>query len=199
MTKNNEIMFSSDEHKELYLKILEEMRSTDEYHKSTAYLIALDNELTAHLNDVFDLDQDVIKHTALNQPWQTGTSIKTTRLLFNLWNSFMYDSTEDFENDIISRYYSIDEIFSSCLALYYFEAVKLRFNISTPEQMTLTPSAASLLKKITQRENKEVKQRFAEGTIDFTPEEHTEQDVLMQILCGYALKNCPELLQTEEH
>lgn len=186
-------------HKENYFKLLEKMRSTDEYHKSTAYLIALDNELTAHLNDVFDLDQDVIKHTALNQPWQTGTSIKTTRLLFNLWNSFMYESTEDFENDVISRYYSIDEIFSSCLALYYFEAIKLRFNISTPEQMTLTPSAANLLKKITHRENEELKQRFAEGSIDFTPEEHTEQDVLMQILCGYALKNYPELLQTEEH
>lgn len=181
-------------HKENYLKILEEMRSIDEYHKSTAYLIALDNELIHHLNDVFDLDQDVIKHTALSQPWQTGTSIKTTRLLFNLWNSFMYDSTEDFTEDILSRHYSIDEIFSSCLALYYFEAVKLRFNISTPEQITLTPSAANLLRKITERENEEVKQRFAEGAIDFTPESYTEQDVLMQILTGYALKNYPELL-----
>lgn len=186
-------------HKENYFKILVEMRSKDEYHKSTAYLLALDNDLRAHLNDVFDLDQDVIKHTALNQAWQTGTSIKTTRLLFNLWNSFMYENTEDFENDVISRYYSIDEIFSSCLAVYYFEAIKLRFNINSPEQMTLTPSAASLLKKITERENEEVKQRFADGAIDFTPEEHTEQDVLIQILCGYALKNYPELLQTEEH
>lgn len=120
-------------HKGNYFKILEEMRSTDEYHQSTAYLIALDNELTAHLNDVFDLDQDVIKHTAISQPWQTGTSIKTTRLLFNLWNSFMSDSTEDFTEDILSRHYSIDEIFSSCLAVYYFEAIKLRFNISAPE------------------------------------------------------------------
>lgn len=128
------IRFLNAAHKENYFRILEEMRSQDEYHKSTAYLIALDNELTAHFNDVFDLDQDVIKHTALNQPWQTGTSVKTTRLLFNLWNSFMYDNTEDFENDIISRDYSIDEIFSSCLAVYYFEAIKLRFNISTPEQ-----------------------------------------------------------------
>lgn len=128
------IRFMNAAHKENYMKLLEEMRSTDEYHKSTAYLLALDNDLRQHLNDVFDLDQDVIKHTALNQPWQTGTSKKTTRLLFNLWNSFMYDSTEDFENDVISRYYSIDEIFSSCLALYYFEAIKLRFNISSPEQ-----------------------------------------------------------------
>lgn len=186
-------------HEENYLKLLEEMRSKDEYHKSTAYLIALDNDLMQHLNDVFDLDQDVIKHTALNQPWQTGTSIKTTRLLFNLWNSFMYESSEDFTEDILSRHYSIDEIFSSCLALYYFEAIKLRFNISTPEQMTLTPSTAGLLKKITEKENKELKQRFSAGQLDFVPTEHTEQDVLMQILCGYALKNYPELLQTEEH
>lgn len=123
-------------HKENYLKILAEMRSQDEYHKSTAYLISLDNDLMHHLNDVFDLDQDVILHEGLNQPWQTGTSVKTTRLLFNLWNSFLYDSTEDFTDDIISRHYSIDEIFSSCLALYYFEAIRLRFNISSPEQMT---------------------------------------------------------------
>lgn len=193
------IRFLNAAHKENYLKLLEEMRSKDEYHKSTAYLISLDNDLRSHLNDVFDLDQDVIKHTALSQPWQTGTSVKTTRLLFNLWNSFMYESTEDFTEDILSRHYSIDEIFSSCLALYYFEAIKLRFNISTPEQMTLTSSADSLLKKITERENEEVKQRFAEGAIDFTPESYTEQDVLMQILTGYALKNYPELLQTEEH
>lgn len=193
------IRFLNAAHKENYLKLLEEMRSKDEYHKSTAYLISLDNELRQHLNDVFDLDQDVIKHTALNQAWQTGTSIKTTRLLFNLWNSFMYENTEDFENDVISRYYSIDEIFSSCLAVYYLEAIKLRFNINSPEQMTLTPSAASLLKKITERENEEVKQRFSAGQLDFVPTEHTEQDVLMQILCGYALKNYPELLQTEEH
>ncbi len=185
-------------HKENYLKLLEEMRNKDECHKSTAYLIALDNDLMHHLNDVFDLDQDVIKHTALSQPWQTGTSIKTTRLLFNLWNSFMYESTEDFTEDILSRHYSIDEIFSSCLALYYFEAIKLRFNINSPEQMTLTPSTAGLLKKITERENEELKQRFAAGQLDFVPTEHTAEETLIQILAGYALKNCPDVLQAEE-
>ena len=64
----------------------------------------------------------------MQQAWQTGTSTKTTRLMFNLWCSAYedYDCEKNAVKDS-ARKYTVDEIFSSSLAVWYVEAVKLRY------------------------------------------------------------------------
>lgn len=65
-------------------------------------------------------------------------SIKTTRLAFNLWNGSVYDSDppETYINKngeevyVPSKYYAPNNIFNCTYAPYYFEAIKMRFEIS---------------------------------------------------------------------
>lgn len=123
------IKFRNEEHENRYYSILERMRKTDSEHRAAAYLLALDNECYKHKESLFDFVEDGIKPWGvLNLPWQTGTSVKTCRLIFNLWNTRCYDLDDDSrEIRESARKYTVDEIFSSGLALWYFEAVKLRY------------------------------------------------------------------------
>lgn len=121
------IKFYDESHKERYEAICAKMGSVDCYRQATAYLLTLDNTVFHHINEVYNFDDNFPKHEALNQSWQTGTSTKTTRLIYNLWNSWVYDSDSDFQENKVSKYYAVDEIFCTSLAIYYFEAIKIRF------------------------------------------------------------------------
>lgn len=123
------IKFMNEEHENRYYAVLERMGRTDSEHRAAAYLLALDNECYRHKESLFDFVEDGIKPWGvLNQPWQTGTSVKTIRLMFNLWNTTRYDRDDDSREIKESAWkYTPIEIFSSSLALWYFEAVKLRF------------------------------------------------------------------------
>lgn len=130
----DEKMFYDREHWIAFTDCIAKMKQSDVYHISLAYLLTLDTACRKHINDCFDFDEDCIKREALNQPWQTGTSKKTTRLAFNLWNGCCDDGEEYVDDDgynvpLPSSKYAVDEIFSSSLAEYYWQAVKLRFNI----------------------------------------------------------------------
>jgi len=80
---------------------------------------------------------DVIIFEGLNKPFQTSTSLKTTRLAFNLWNGTVYDSdppetyiNKDGEKEYVpSKYYAPDNIFNCTYTPYYMEALKMRFEI----------------------------------------------------------------------
>lgn len=129
------IRFMDEEHEERYAKMLGRMgkKSNDPYRKSVAYLAALDPVLYAHIEDVFNFEEGGIRPDNFNQGWQTGTSYKTTRLMFNLWNGRCsdgetYTDKNGEEKELPSPYYAVDEIFSNAAyAPYYFEAVKIRF------------------------------------------------------------------------
>ena len=126
--------FYDEEHKAKYEEFCEKMKYLDCYHHSLAYLLALDRVCRQHTADIFDFDEDKIKLSALHQSYQTGTSLKTTRLAFNLWNGCFDDGAEYTDKDgyqvpLPSRFYSVEQIFSSEYAPFYYEAVKIRFEI----------------------------------------------------------------------
>lgn len=121
----NDIRFFDKAHWTEFTKVIARMKHSDVYHTSLAYLLTVDTVTRDHIDDCFDFDKDGIKLDALNKPWQTGTSKKTTRLAFNLWNGCCSDGA--FTSS--AKLYTVDEIFSSALAEYYWQAVKLRFNI----------------------------------------------------------------------
>lgn len=189
-----DILFYDQTHETEYTELLNSMKSKDEYHKAAAYLLTLDRVIKDHIKDVFDVDKDIILHEGLCKAWQTGTSRKTTRLLFNLWNGFVHESSEDFENDVISKYYAVDEIFNCNYMPYYVQALKLRFPIYAAEEPA--KPYEQLLKRITAKHNEEVKSNFQSGLLDFVPDEITPEEMLMQIIAGYAVRNCPEVLET---
>ena len=61
---------------------------------------------------MFDFRGDAINTDGLHSGWQTGTSVQTTRLAFNLWNGFIEKGEE--------KRFTPDEIFTSTYANYYF-------------------------------------------------------------------------------
>lgn len=121
------MLFKSNDHKQKYEQLLSTMECNDCYHRLAAYLLSVDDVLYQHKTEVFDTMRDRIIIDSLQEPWQTGTSRKTTRLFFNLWNNCIYDRDKAEEH---STHYSPIEIFDSSLIEYYLEAVKIRFELT---------------------------------------------------------------------
>lgn len=124
--------FYDDTQETLFFEILAKMNHTDCYHAAVAYLISLDNVCRDHIDRLYDFSTDCIKPEALQEGWQTGTSMKTTRLMFNLWNGCCsdgetYTDKKGYEKDLPSSRFAVDEIFCCAYAPYYYEAVKLRY------------------------------------------------------------------------
>ncbi len=113
------VQFMNSEHEKKYYSVLARMRSTDCYHRAIAYLFTLDRVCESHISEVYDFKEDIIKADGLHSGWQTGTSVKTTRLAFNLWNTYIEKGEE--------KRFTPDDIFTSPYANYYFEAIKLRY------------------------------------------------------------------------
>lgn len=119
-----QIKFRDEHHEQAYHKVLSRMKRDDAYHRSAAYLIALADLVP---NDVFDFEEDGIKHTGLFHGWQTHSSRKATRLMFSLWNGCYQDHAAENPEET-SSYYTVDEIFSNGeYAPWFYEAIKIRF------------------------------------------------------------------------
>lgn len=116
--------FVDKQHCERFEDVLARMRRDDGYHKAAAYLMTL---VPLVYDDVFDFEDDAIKHEGLYTPWQSHSSRKATRLLFNLWNGCYQDRAAE-EPENTSMYYSVDEIMSNGQYRNAFmEAIKIRF------------------------------------------------------------------------
>lgn len=110
--------FRSNRHRDVFYDIVGKMKNDDCYHQALAYLISLDSVCREHIESLFDFDHDIILFDALKEGWQTGTSVKTTRLAFNLWSGYV---------DETPVYSTPSELFCCEYAVYYVEAIKLRY------------------------------------------------------------------------
>ena len=119
--------FIDKEHEEFYKEKLKEIGTGDVYRKALIYTLGICETTREHFNDIFNLRDGLINRNSLQAPYQTGTSMKVTRMAFSLWNSNSYDSDEDKENGQVSTYYNPTEIFSCSYAPYFWEAIKIRF------------------------------------------------------------------------
>ena len=79
------IKFANTAHEKAFYKLISSMKKDDCYHKAVAYLLTLDNVCREHITDLFDLKEDIILFDGLRKGWQTGTSLRTTRLAYSLW------------------------------------------------------------------------------------------------------------------
>lgn len=122
-------MFYNDDHEKAFWSFLARAgKRFDSYHFSIAYLLTLDKVCRQHLDDLFNFEIDGIKPEGIHKAWQTGTSAKTTRLAFNLWNGCTRDDDEEGSHGIpASPLYTPAELFCTSYAPYYYEAIKLRY------------------------------------------------------------------------
>lgn len=116
------IRFYDDDHKSRYEDLMQRMAAADwDANRSAfAYLVTLDSVCCNHIHDLYDFEDGCIHSESLTAAWQTGTSMKTTRLAFNLFtdNTLWTDEPE---------HLSPVELFSCDYAPYYWQAIKIRF------------------------------------------------------------------------
>ena len=119
----NDMKFRNKTHEQEFEEVMKRMGadSRDVYRLALVYLITADEVCSKHIDNIYDFSEHCIKPDCLAEGWQTGTSLKTCRLAFNLFNGLGWCDEED-------RYLVTPaEIFCCCLAPFYWEAVKLRY------------------------------------------------------------------------
>lgn len=116
------IQFYDDDHKARYEDLMQRMAAAewDVNRSAFAYLVTLDTVCRDHIRELYDFEDGCIHSDALAAAWQTGTSMKTTRLAFNLFT----DSTAWI--DAPERLAPV-ELFSCDYAPYYWQAIRIRF------------------------------------------------------------------------
>ena len=132
-SKNGQpIKFRDEEHERNYNFILDMMLYSDIERKALAYLFALDTVCFEHIRDLYDFSDNRIMLSGLEKDWQTGTSGRTTRLAFNLYNGYCSDGetyigSDGTEDSLPSAYYSPVYLFCCEYAKFYVEALRIRF------------------------------------------------------------------------
>ena len=126
------IRFRDDEHKNRFEVLCNRVNNRDVYITTALYLFSLDEDCYNNVDSLFDFKHLYIKLEGLHGGWHTGTSRRTVRLAFNLWNGYCYEDDtytdeKGIKHQLPSSEYTPDNLFCCNLAPYYFEAIKLRY------------------------------------------------------------------------
>ena len=113
-----EIKFTSKEHENFYKEMIQKSGNSDSYHRAFFYCIGISDTGRRNVKRVFDFEQDRIIPEGLHEGWQTGGTVRLTRLAFNLWNGYV----EQGEESMSSPY----EIFDCNYAPYFYNNIRLR-------------------------------------------------------------------------
>lgn len=115
-----------NEHRDFYNNLFDETGvSNDGYHRGLFYLLGLLPDTRRHIKDLYDAKADEIRIGGLNKAWQTGGSIRVTRLAFNLFGGFNgFDGKKQMEPVSL---YTPYELLDPSLCEYCLEACRLRF------------------------------------------------------------------------
>lgn len=117
--------FYNEEHQN-YFNEMSQKRMLDVYNKAIVYLLGLTEETRKNTADIYNIEKGEINIEGLEKAWQTGTTSIICRLAFNLFNGYHGDMEEE-----SPRGYTPESIFCRTeLAPYFYEAIKIRFNIT---------------------------------------------------------------------
>ena len=120
------MLFKDKDHQEFYAQNIEETNSfKDPYRKALFYTLGLTEETRRYIGRLYNYKQRCIEFDGLKDGWQTGTSMRVTRLAFNLFNGFNGDTCDEAIDDC-DRYTPYN-LFDNCLMVYMLEAVKLLY------------------------------------------------------------------------
>lgn len=81
------------------------------------YLIGATMTTREHFNKIYDKEEKRIYPQCLQEPWQTNGTLKLCRFSFQLWNDYVEDKVNGWEN------YLPYELFCSELVPIFIEAI----------------------------------------------------------------------------
>lgn len=119
------LIFKGIEHEQFYEGNIRMTHSqNDPYRQAFFYILGLTPQTRQHIHDLYNYEEQAIRLEAIEQGWQTSTSVKMTRLAFNLYNGYTGDAETGRDHP---RNYSPYQLFDTGLMPYFFEAIKLRY------------------------------------------------------------------------
>lgn len=120
------MLFKDEKHKEFFIQNIEKTCShKDPYRKALFYTLGLTGETQRNIDRLYNFKDRCIEFDGLKDGWQTGTSIRVTRLAFNLYNGFNGDTGNETIDDV--GMYTAYNLFDCGLMVYMLEAVKLLY------------------------------------------------------------------------
>lgn len=126
----NNIIFISDAHEKFYYEKLKEVRYQDVYHKALCYCLGISDDTRRNIKRIYDFKTGCVKTECLHEGWQTSGSVKVVRMAFNLYcnGTPSVSDYEDMEEQIDEcRNYTVEELFCCAYALYFWQAVQIRY------------------------------------------------------------------------
>lgn len=126
------MLFADKEHFEFYTETMKKVRN-DAYHQALVYTLGISDSTRCNFYYIYDIKTRRINTEQLHEPWQTSSSLRVTRLAFNLFTdgeptAYEYDDKNNKIADIkeCSRY-SVSDIFCCSYAPFYVQAIKIRY------------------------------------------------------------------------
>ena len=127
------MIFKNDAHRDFYNTEIANVED-DCYHRALVYTIGICSDTRRNFAAMYDKKERAIIKDSINAAWQTGSSVKLTRLAFNLFTdrpitAITYDETE---NKVVEDFdecskYSVSDIFCCGFAPYLAEAIRIRY------------------------------------------------------------------------
>ena len=126
---NHEIVFKDQEHEMFYMNVLPRCKQQDEYHKALVYCLGISRDTRQNIERIFDFEKGIVKVECLEEGWITSGSAKVVRMAFNLFcngtpSAYALEGDEKVKE---CQRYTVDELFCCGYAIYFWEAVKVRY------------------------------------------------------------------------
>lgn len=124
------IIFISEAHEKFYYEKLKEVRYQDEYHMALCYCLGINSDTRKHIDSIYSFETGCVILECLQASWQTSGSMKVVRMAFNLYCNGTPSVDEDTTTDeqlYECRQYSVEELFCCEYALYFWQAVQIRY------------------------------------------------------------------------
>ena len=126
------VCFADSSHLKFYTAQANRL-NPDCYLKALIYTLGVCPDTRRHFDSLYDAKSETIVPDAIRCEWQTSSSLKVTRLAFQLFtdstpSAFLGPDKPDFDE---CRRHSVSDIFCCGYAPYFVQAIKLRY----PEYM----------------------------------------------------------------
>lgn len=82
------------------------------------------------MDRIYNFKTGCVKPECLHEGWQTSGSAKVVRIAFNLYcnGTPSVDDEQDTEEQVDEcRRYSVEDLFCCCYALYFWQAIQIRY------------------------------------------------------------------------
>ena len=123
------VTFKNKEHEEFYMNCLQKCKCQDVYHKALIYCLGISGDTRQNVQRIYDFDRDSVKKECLEEDWITSGSARVVRMAFNLFCNGTPSAYALEGDDRVKecQRYTVEDLFGCEYAIYFWEAVKVRY------------------------------------------------------------------------